>query len=516
MKNKLLIVIICSALFIPFLGDVHLFDWDEINFAESAREMIVTSDYLKVQIGFKEFHEKPPLFMWLQAASMNLFGVNEFAARLPNAIAGIIIILLLFEYSRKRYSIELATAWVFSYVGSLLPFFYFKTGIIDPIFNGFIFWSVLNYFDYIKNNSSKNLIYSITLISLAVLTKGPVGLLLAMLTIKIFLFINKKLFQNVIALLAYFFIPLIVYLFWYFVAFGFGYDILIGFFEYHIKLLTTGDSGHSGPIYYHIPILLFGVFPASFFALPQFFKKNKNEFDKLILILFLVVLIIFSIVQTKILHYSSLCYLPMTYFSAKYLVMGNHKNYFVFVFATILAVVMVAFPFVMNNISEVKADSFTSEVLKTNVEWGIVEAIPGIVLLAFSIIYLLKKNYKYIFLGVSISAFILLPIVAPKIEKYTQAANIEFWEKQADKDVFLMPLGYKSYAHYFYGNLKPDEIYKTMTNDELKSYLLRDSIKKDAYFSTKITKLKNYDTIPGIEVLYKKNGFVFLKKESSK
>ncbi|MEI9934823.1 MAG: hypothetical protein WDM71_08225 [Ferruginibacter sp.] len=40
LKNEYTIAILAALLFIPFLGHVHLFDWDEINFAESAREMI--------------------------------------------------------------------------------------------------------------------------------------------------------------------------------------------------------------------------------------------------------------------------------------------------------------------------------------------------------------------------------------------------------------------------------------------------------------------------------------------
>ena len=43
-----LIVLIGALFFIPFLGAVHLFDWDEINFAESAREMIVSGNYSRV------------------------------------------------------------------------------------------------------------------------------------------------------------------------------------------------------------------------------------------------------------------------------------------------------------------------------------------------------------------------------------------------------------------------------------------------------------------------------------
>ena len=43
-KAHLLIFAIFLLFFVPFLGNVHLFDWDEINFAECAREMIVTGD----------------------------------------------------------------------------------------------------------------------------------------------------------------------------------------------------------------------------------------------------------------------------------------------------------------------------------------------------------------------------------------------------------------------------------------------------------------------------------------
>jgi 4-amino-4-deoxy-L-arabinose transferase-like glycosyltransferase len=71
-RNISLIVLTSSILFIPFLGASHLFDWDEINFAECAREMIVTGNYSQVQINFQAFWEKPPLFIWMQALSMKV------------------------------------------------------------------------------------------------------------------------------------------------------------------------------------------------------------------------------------------------------------------------------------------------------------------------------------------------------------------------------------------------------------------------------------------------------------
>src|ERR1035437_9740 len=71
-----IIIFIGCLLFLPFLGQVHLFDWDEINFAECAREMIVSKDYLRAQIDFMPFWEKPPFFIWMQVIAMKLFGTG--------------------------------------------------------------------------------------------------------------------------------------------------------------------------------------------------------------------------------------------------------------------------------------------------------------------------------------------------------------------------------------------------------------------------------------------------------
>jgi 4-amino-4-deoxy-L-arabinose transferase-like glycosyltransferase len=56
-------IIACTTLLLlPFLGSFNLFDTDETNYAESAREMITTGNYLTVQIDYEPFPEKPPLF----------------------------------------------------------------------------------------------------------------------------------------------------------------------------------------------------------------------------------------------------------------------------------------------------------------------------------------------------------------------------------------------------------------------------------------------------------------------
>ena len=51
----LILFLVGVAIYLPFLGEAPLFDWDEINFAESAREMLLSGDYFRVQINFQPF-----------------------------------------------------------------------------------------------------------------------------------------------------------------------------------------------------------------------------------------------------------------------------------------------------------------------------------------------------------------------------------------------------------------------------------------------------------------------------
>ena len=112
------LVIIGLLVFVPFLGNVHLFDWDEINFAESAREMLLTHHFRTVQIDFQPFYEKPPFYIWLQALSMSYFGVNEFAARFPNAVLGLITLLTFYFIGKRLYSERFGFIWAICYLGS--------------------------------------------------------------------------------------------------------------------------------------------------------------------------------------------------------------------------------------------------------------------------------------------------------------------------------------------------------------------------------------------------------------
>ena len=539
-KIQLFIAAAAALLFVPFLGGVHLFDWDEINFAEAAREMIVTKNYLTVQINFLPFWEKPPLFIWMQVLAMKMFGINEFAARFPNAVCGIVTLLVLFNIGRKLRDNLFGVLWVLAFAGSVLPFFYFKSGIIDPWFNLFIFlsiWFLLLYSHPENQNKIRNIILSATFAGLAILTKGPVGFLLIALTAGIFLISVKfKVKVKILDIPLYFLVLALVGGSWFIVQIMYGnYDTVVDFIVYQIRLFQTKDAGHGGFFGYHFVVLFFTVFPTSILALKSFKKDNLEDplyqlTKRWMLILFWVVLILFSIVKTKIVHYSSLAYFPMTFLAAGYvynawqnkLVWSKWISGFIIFVAALFTIPVLILPFVDKLKSYVIDknwihDAFAVANLEANGGWTGFEIVPGILFLA-AVIFILVRVPKENVLkrAISIWAVTLLftasiiMLVVPKIEKYSQNALIEFYKSHAGEDVYLKNVYFKSYAGWFYGATTPPE----NQNFYDQQWLLTGDIDKDVYFATKIHLAKQMEEYSDIKKIGEKNGFVFFVRKA--
>jgi 4-amino-4-deoxy-L-arabinose transferase-like glycosyltransferase len=538
LRYNIYIAIIASLLFIPFLGNVHLFDWDEINFAECAREMLVTGDYFSVKINYLPFWEKPPVFIWMQALSMKMFGVNEFAARFPNAIAGIVTLLVLFNIGRKLFDVRFGLLWTLIYAGSFLPHFYFKSGIIDPWFNLFIFSGIYYFIEFTNNNSTgyKNIILSALFIGLGIMTKGPVAFLIFSLCFGVY-FLIKKL-QPIISIkqiIVYGLTILTVGGLWFLMlALTGNAEIIKEFFVYQVRLFNTQDAGHGGPFIYHFVVLFIGCFPLSIFAL-RAFKKNsfdtpyQKHFKLWMLILFWVVLLLFSIVKTKIVHYSSLCYFPLSFlgvYAVHKLMSGELKwksitSTLLIIVSSLLGIAISALP-IINQFkqsiieADLIKDKFAVENLKATVSWTGFEWLIGVGLIIGTVVMLLivkKKNFNSAIIGVFVVSLLAVNlasfVIAPRIEPYSQGAAIEFYESLQNQDCYVETLGFKSYAHLFYSAKRPQS--NPMSNDM--NWLLSGEVDKPTYFVSKITGVEEIkQNHPNLIEIYRKNGFVFWKR----
>jgi 4-amino-4-deoxy-L-arabinose transferase-like glycosyltransferase len=588
----LLITLGGLLLFLPFLGYVALFDWDEVNFAEIAREMIVTKDYLSVQINYQPFWEKPPLFMWMQVLSMKLFGVNEFAARFPNAVCGIATLLILFSIGKKLFNQKMGIIWVLVYAGSILPFFYFKSGIIDPWFNLFIFLGIYFAVRYIESSkaqlfngsmvndhipspnrqtakppnrqtvkpSNRPIFFAGLAIGLAILTKGPVGLLIFGLTSLVYLLLPllpsysptvlKSSRPTVLqssrptvlkssrppvlksyspAILLFFAGLIITGGSWFFIMIANGHlDTVKDFIIYQVRLFSTKDAGHGGFPGYHIVVLLLGVFPASAFLFNGFKADDEEqplqkEWRRACIILLLTVVILFEIVQTKIVHYSSLAYFPLTYLSALAIYritegksrINKLSAIVLGAFALLWILVITGFTIAGLNKewlmhSGLIKDPFAVANLAADIRWSGWEALVGsILIIGMLAFFILKKplaRMVALFVSSIIFTFFTMFVFTGKIEGYAQRAALDFYRECSKEDCYIKTLGFKSYAHYFYGKTLPQENPLYYDND----WLLHGKLDKTAYFVYKITKKEEYSRIyPQLTILYEQNGFIF-------
>ena len=535
-----LAIIILSGLvfFIPFLGRAHLFDWDEINFAESAREMIVTGNYHRVQINFLPFSEKPPLFFWLQAAAMHVFGINEFAARFPNAVLGIITLVTFFLIGKKYKSPRFGFIWAISYLGTFLPHVYFKSAIIDPVFNYFIFLGIFFMYKdslpHYRRGAGKYLYVSLAglFIGLGTLTKGPVALLVFLLVFLVYFILKRfKDFPGIKKMLCFTFFFTAVCLFW----FGpeimeNGFWFLKEFLSVQADLFLHPVASHGEPFYYHFVVVFIGCFPISIIALPVFFRKDKgahSNFLRIMKILFWTVMILFTLSTTKIVHYSSLTYMPLAFLATVYLdtlldkqaKMNKWMRALILFMGFIFSFLLSALPYVANHhqlLLPYLKDPFAVASLNVSVNWRGFESLIGIGyfigVLAAVWLFSRKKNRTAIallFYSTAVCLFIYMLSVVPRIEQYSQGPAIRFYESLQGKDVYVWPVGFRSYAQYFYAKKPASPVYGEADQE----FLLKGKITRPAFFVVKVTNSGFDSTCHGCTLIKQEGGFKFYKRE---
>jgi 4-amino-4-deoxy-L-arabinose transferase-like glycosyltransferase len=565
--SVILLMLTGALFFLPFLGSFPLMDWDEANFAEIAREMIETGDYLNMHINYIAFTEKPPLFFWLQVISMKIFGINEFAARFPNAFTGIITLPVLYLIGKRLFNRFFGLIWALAYLGSILPHFYFKSGIIDPVFNFFIFLSIYFLFRYfiqkrentLGHEMSKWLLLLIAglFCGLAILTKGPVALLIIGLLGLIVFIRHRFRYFSITDFLYYLFIVFGVVMIWLGIAtIKYGTLFISDFIQRQYELFSTPDAGHAGFPGYHFAILLLGCFPVSVFALKTLFKtKQKETFQTewhfWMIALFWIVLILFTIVRSKIVHYSSMAYFPVTFLGAM-AIMKIIKNEMKFnkciwivlgaisAIATLSVLLIYYFGTRPEALYEVfKNDTQVLQAISgIQVNWSILTILPAIVsLLSFIVFFILgRKNrnkpaFQFLLLSNAVWVAIAIILILPKILIYSQGVTTSFYKSKANENCYVSTYRFKSYIPYFYVKQNKGDVFTIQYlnflekeknvlniadlnqiehNAFFNEFLLRGNIEKPAYIVTRTQFMHDIETrFPELVKLKSEGGYGF-------
>ncbi len=307
--NIFLIAGLLCGCIIVFYGsrDWALMDPDEARYAEASKEMIEQKSFIVPLYNDTPRLNKPILFYWFQIASFTFLGMNEFAARLPSMGAGLASILLAFFIARLLYDQRTGVMTVFIFIGNLFFFAFSKIGTLDIVL---LFFFTLSLFAFVKadlcseQGMTKKKKWYVVLFALCLglsfLTKGPVGVIVPLLIIILYLLFTRKLSPfswKSIAVSILIFLAVVI-------PWGGALIMKIGISD--ILSLIGKETAeryfigfdHPQPFYFFVLVFFAGFFPWSSFipvALTRAIRLSFSERSKkdLFFVLWLVVPIIF-------------------------------------------------------------------------------------------------------------------------------------------------------------------------------------------------------------------------------
>jgi 4-amino-4-deoxy-L-arabinose transferase-like glycosyltransferase len=311
---------LCAIAWVGFLwnlGNIGLVDETEPLFAEAARQMTLTGDWITPYFNGETRFDKPPLIYWLMAVAYRTLGVNEWAVRLPSALCAIGLTCLGFytlskeEGRRKeeeargdeeegkffptqnsklktpRLPLFLSTPWIGAALIALNPqtIAWGRTGVSDMLLVACMCSALLAFFlGYTLEEQREQAEFSTVsasrfpnkwyltfyvLIGLAILAKGPVGIVLPALIVGCFgLYLgNFRQLWREMRPVSGILIILAIALPWYiFVILANGQTYIDSFFGYHNFQRFTGVvNKHSAPWYFYFFVVLVGFAPWSIY-----------------------------------------------------------------------------------------------------------------------------------------------------------------------------------------------------------------------------------------------------------
>jgi len=329
----LFLSLILGGLFFILLGNRLLFVPDEGRYAEIAREMIVSHDYITPYLNSVKYFEKPALFYWLESVAIYLGGLNLWSLRSVNVLLGLLGCILTYCTTRKLYD---RTTGLFAalILGTNLLYFVMVHMIsLDlpvTVFLTLTLYAFLLSTQEAHDFARRWLMWGAAIAAAcAVMTKGLIGMVFPGMIIIVWLMLTggwpqlKKLY-----------LPSSILIFFLIAA---PWHILVGqrnpefyyfyFIRQHLLRYTMLKIGHYQPTWFFIPNLILGFFPWVVFlplAIVKTFprswqqcKKNKNE---LFFILWAtLIFIFFSFSKSKLIPYILPVFPPIAILVAHYL-----------------------------------------------------------------------------------------------------------------------------------------------------------------------------------------------------
>lgn len=328
LKDTFILALAIAIIYSILLSSRPLSVPDEARYAEIPREMVVTHNYITPHLNYVKYFEKPALFYWLQAGAIKLWGDNELAVRMPNALMALFGCLLTYGIGRLIYnrrtgiiaSLILASSALYFVMGHLVT--------IDMTLSTFLTASLFCWLLGIRTKQSLAYYGFYAFAALAVLTKGLIGLIFpAMIIGSWILILNEWQLLKRIYLPSGILIFLAIAAPWHLLVQWYNPEFLRFYLlDQQFLRYFTHSANRSQPPGFFIPVLLLGFLPWAIFIvqaycynLPKWQDRKQNKFTLFLLLWPTLIFLFFSLSHSQLIPYLLPIFPPLAILIGRYL-----------------------------------------------------------------------------------------------------------------------------------------------------------------------------------------------------
>ena len=265
-SDWLLLAGFCGFLFFFGLASFGLVGADEPRYAQVAREMLARHDWVTPTLGSKPWLEKPPLYYWQAMLAYSIFGVSDWAARLPSAVDATLMVVAIYLFLKRfRPGFQLDGALMAASAAGVVGFA--RAASTDMPLAAMFTIALLAWYAWYESGTKYYLALFYSFSALGALAKGPVAPLLAAVIIGIFALakhdhrlILRTLWIPGILLFCAIALP------WYIAVQVKNPEFLHVFiFQHNLARFGTNLYHHKEPFWYYVPIALLSLIPWTVF-----------------------------------------------------------------------------------------------------------------------------------------------------------------------------------------------------------------------------------------------------------
>jgi 4-amino-4-deoxy-L-arabinose transferase-like glycosyltransferase len=457
-KDILIIATIGFLFFMYGNQNFTLYDESEALYSRVAQEMVQNQEYLTLTLNGANWYVHPPMYFWMVSQFCETFGWTEFNLRFLQGFFGILTIIatyllggLFFKRRTALFgALVLGTSFYFYPMSHLAVF--------DNLLNFFMLFSLFCFFKAYYDRDKINLWMPIAAVStaLAVLSKGPIGLVQQGMFILPFLIYKKDL-----KFLGQWIFLGSAALFFVIVAPWYTYQLMVNgkpFFDLALKDYTWYRffgvvENQSGPWYYYFPVLL--MFYPWIFYLPGVIAKSRNvmgdkkikDFYVFSWMAMIITFLFFMAAQTKLPHYIILMFPFLSILTVDYL-LNNWQTK-----ATkIMTGVMVAFTGLLFMVSLLVKIPAVAGLANSNLIWifFLIPFIASIFYLIANFIRDFKTGLTVYIIGTFGFVVFLMTVFLPAVDQLKETPTlIEILKQEQEPYTLVHIKGYNPSLMYY-------------------------------------------------------------------